>query len=238
MEESIVDEDQDVYHRRDWVSNAKGYCEGYWSYQSINAKSQKVKEEIEYPYQTAMEDFWGEIYEQLVTRDQWMVDSLANLFEETFNRKELSRVEAAELIVNFVQDIEYTFVSTEICTDYELREYRGRCIGEQKFGILAPSEFMHTLKGDCDTRSVLLYALLKKFDYLPIIVVSREYAHAMIAIDLPVTGDHIRYQGIEYYFWETTATGWSVGMLPPSMNVLDYWKVALPPFTLKTSELL
>ena len=88
---------------------------------------------------------------------------------------------------------------------------------------------MYELNGDCDTRAVILYELLNRMGYETIIVVSREYGHAMIAVDLPIIGDHIEYKGRHYYFWETTAKGWKAGMLPPSYPQIPYWKVALAP---------
>ena len=88
-------------------------------------------------------------------------------------------------------------------------------------------EFLYSLSGDCDTRSVLLYTLLKQVEIDPIIVISNEYAHAMIAVDIPGAGDYIIHKGKKFYFWETTNTGWLPGMLPPGVNNLAYWRVTL-----------
>ena len=71
------------------------------------------------------------------------------------------------------------------------------------------------------------YVILEHMGYDPMIVVSDEYAHAMLALNLPAQGDYIRYAGKKYYFWETTATGWGIGMLPPESNNKEYWKKAL-----------
>jgi hypothetical protein len=58
-------------------------------------------------------------------------------------------------------------------------------------------------------------------------MISNEYRHAMIAIDLPASGDHIIHKGKKFYFWETTNTGWLPGMLPPDTNNIAYWKITL-----------
>ncbi len=111
------------------------------------------------------------------------------------------------------------------CEDFETDGQP--CIGNVPLGIISPYEFIHSLYGDCDTRSVLLYVLLAEMGFDPMIVVSDEYAHAMLALNVQAQGDHIRHEGKKYYFWETTAAGWPIGMLPPDVNNINYWKIAL-----------
>ena len=49
----------------------------------------------------------------------------------------------------------------------------------------------------------------------------------MLAIDIPTEGDFFEHKGRKFYFWETTATGWMPGMLPPEMSNKDYWTIIL-----------
>ena len=187
--------------------------------------SYNTREGLPYPH---YEDphyatYWGNVYQTLVTERSSTFDAVRDSLAAIILNQNLDAYEAANLLVTFVQDIEYTLIKTDDCTDDDNR----RCLGNQKFGLLTPTEFLYELQGDCDTRAVFLFKLLADFGYDPIVVISREYLHAMIAINLPASGDYIEHQGIKYYFWETTAAGWQAGMLPPSYPTVDYWKVAL-----------
>ena len=52
--------------------------------------------------------------------------------------------------------------------------------------------------GDCDTKSIYLFAILKKLGYDVAILVSDFYQHAILGIALPGRGDYIKYQGKKY----------------------------------------
>lgn len=181
------------------------------------------------PYrQDYYEEYWGRVYGHLVARESLEINQLADSLMNIIIQEGYDHYEAADLAVSMIQDIPYSLIKSDECEDADVKP----CIGNQKFGLLAPSEFLYELHGDCDTRAVLLHQLLSKLGYETIVVVSREYEHAMIAIHLPVAGDHIEYKGIPYYFWETTAKGWRAGMLPPSYPQVSYWRVALGPMQL------
>jgi hypothetical protein len=49
----------------------------------------------------------------------------------------------------------------------------------------------------------------------------------MLGINLPYAGDHKRYRGRNFYFWETTNVGWMPGVIPPDWGNIDYWEVVL-----------
>ncbi len=166
--------------------------------------------------------YWHQVYDQLAKQNESSIQFLVDSIKQIGKEQELSRIDLAELAVTFVQDIPYTLISGEDCEDYN-----GSCVENEAFGILSPYEFLHTLHGDCDTRSVLLYVVLRSLDFNPLIMISREYLHAMIALDIPAYGEYVEYGATRYYFWETTAKGWRPGMLPPDTNNKDYWRIAL-----------
>ena len=168
------------------------------------------------------EEYWRNIYYELVQHDAATISFLQDSLKNLAIQASLSRNDLARLIVSFIQDIPYNYVMPGPCDRDD-----HPCRGNEKFGILSPAEFLFTLTGDCDTRSVLLYSMLKYFGFDSLIVISNEYRHAMIAIDLPATGDHLYYKGKKFYFWETTNTGWLPGMLPPETNNIAYWRITL-----------
>lgn len=171
-------------------------------------------------------DYWNSIYSQVYHEQKDYINSIITSLNNLRKDRELNRNQFARVIVSFVQDIPYTLVLAEQrCEDRT--DYEGPCVSDVKYGIYTPIEFLYNLRGDCDTRTLLLYTILKQFDYNPIILTSREYAHSMLALDIQASGDFILHNGRRHYFWETTAEGWDVGVLPPSSKNKNYWKKTL-----------
>jgi hypothetical protein len=217
---------EDYLHNRSWKGfQGNNYCVNYEAQSDLSETYWGLREEIQVPraYWSADNQYWGYIYQELARQNSDVVSYLADSLIQLASDRSLGRFETAELIVTFVQDIPYVLITNEECEE----DYEGPCRAHETFGILSPYEFLYSLQGDCDTRSVLLYALLKHAGFRPIIVVSEQYAHAMIALDVPATGDYIEYEREKFYFWETTSHGWKPGMLPPDSNNVQYWKIAL-----------
>jgi hypothetical protein len=219
----------DFFHQRSWnvYGSSQQECMGF--------NTQKVDHDLslsqrnDFPYPTYRKDsyasYWGKVYHRLSSMESTALTNIHDSLTHLIIQNEYDHIQTAEMVVSMIQDIPYSLIKTDECLSEDVQP----CLGNEKFGLLSPSEFMYELHGDCDTRAVLLYKLLSSLGYDTIIVVSREYGHAMIAINLPTSGDYIEYQGVPYYFWETTAKGWRVGMLPPSYPEVDYWHIALGP---------
>ncbi|MEQ8362162.1 MAG: hypothetical protein RIF39_17685 [Cyclobacteriaceae bacterium] len=210
-------------HHRSWnkYSFDSLYCLSYQLSSTTSDLSRESRLKT-YSRDRNYENYWRDIYFELYNSDKENINFLQDSLQQIATQYQLTRNELAKLIVSFVQDIPYSYVMPGPCdrTDHP-------CRGNEKFGILSPVEFLYTLTGDCDTRSVLLYAILKHFGYNSLIMISNEYRHAMIAIDLPASGDHIIHKGRKFYFWETTNTGWLPGMLPADTKNVAYWKITL-----------
>jgi len=210
-------------HYRSWnkYSFDSLYCLSYQLSSNASDLSRESRNKA-YSMERNYENYWRDIYYELYSADKESINFLQDSLQQIAIRNQLTRNEFAKLIVSFVQDIPFSYVMPGPCdrTDHP-------CRGNERFGILSPVEFLYTLTGDCDTRSVLLYAILKHFGYNSLIMISNEYRHAMIAIELPASGDHIIHKGKKFYFWETTNTGWLPGMLPPDTNNIAYWNITL-----------
>ncbi len=168
--------------------------------------------------------FWHNLYLGLYTHDQNKMTSLQDSILALAGEREIAPQDLPYAVVSMVQDIPYNYIlSDDSCAFHT----SAPCVPLQRYGILSPVEFLYSLSGDCDTRTVLLFSLLKDMGYDPIIVNSNEYHHSMLAIDLPTEGDYFTHKGRKFYFWETTATGWMPGMLPPDMSNKDYWTIIL-----------
>jgi hypothetical protein len=168
--------------------------------------------------------FWRNLYYNLYDHDKGNLAPLQDSIIAFANKNGLQKADLIYTIVSMVQDIQYNYIlqddSCAVHQDFP-------CLGMESYGILPPVSFMYTLSGDCDTRTVLLFTILKNLGYDPIIVNSAQYGHSMLAVDIPSEGDYFIHKGRKFYFWETTATGWGPGMLPPEMNNIDYWTIIL-----------
>lgn len=215
-----------IYHQRSWKDSKywAEYCSNYTIESKYYDASRLYRNEIAPPNnEETFHGYWGNIYARLLQHESDRLWTLQDSLREIGISQSLNRLDFADMIVSFAQDIPYSFIMGESCDDAGDTP----CLANQKFGLLSPVEFLYTLKGDCDTRTTLLYKLLKHFGYDVKVVLSSEYAHAMLAVNLPVTGDFLTYQGKRYYFWETTNVGWQPGMLGADMKNINYWKIAL-----------
>jgi len=210
-------------HFRSWnkYTYDSVFCLGYSLTSNAVEPSYEFRNNL-YTLERNYEKYWRDIYYELYQTDREKISFLKDSLEQIARTNSLEKNELAKLIVSFVQDIPYSYVTPGPCEQLDRP-----CRGNEKFGILSPVEFLYSLTGDCDTRAVLIYTLLKHFDLNSLIVISNEYRHAMIAMDIPATGDYLIYKGKKFYFWETTNVGWLPGMLPPDVNNPAYWKITL-----------
>lgn len=213
--------------RRGWFDyNKNSFCLDYTIKNKTYKTSHSLKVNYRHPNTKNYITFWKKIYNKLYLNDK---DKLTNIYDSLSSIKvehQLNRTDFAKVIVSFVQDIPYTYLFTgNGCATRENKN--DDCLENVYLGILSPVEFMHSLYGDCDTRTVLLYCILKHFNYNPLILISRSYRHSMLALNIQSTGKYILHNGIKYYFWETTGKGWLAGIIPPDMNNILKWDVAL-----------
>lgn len=181
-------------------------------------------------------DFWGNLYDYLERTDTPSLDLVMNTFEEIHQKKKLNQMEFAEMVVSCIQDIPYSFIFQEECLSadsYEptirtiLKDCPDCCMGNVPFGIQNPVSFLQNLKGDCDTRTVIIYSILKHFNYDVAILNSTFYRHSILGINLPATGVHKKHYGKKYVVWETTAKYYPAGSLPSNFNDITHWNIVL-----------
>src|SRR5690606_18554511 len=101
----------------------------------------------------------------------------------------------------------------------------GECVGNEAFGILSPVEAISTLKGDCDTRALLLATVLKHYGIDAAVLSSELYSHAMLGVALNYRGESVYWGDTRYVTWETTAKGIRPGIMSPDMGIRNAWEV-------------
>jgi len=86
--------------------------------------------------------------------------------------------------------------------------------------------------GDCEDYSILSASLLKGMDYDVALLILPGHAALGIAGSDDLPGSYVTYGGVRYYYCEMTATGWSIGKIPPEYEgaSIDVYPVpGLPP---------
>lgn len=214
-----------VTHTRSWIEYMRnvGFCSMYAvNYADANAAAIN-RNSMNVPFYGDEDAYWLQVYSRLYLDSKDHIRSLQDSLTAIGRAGNLDRDDFARMVVSFVQDIPYEYVVPDDCNGTEASP----CNGQVAFGLYSPVEFVYGQHGDCDTRTVLLYTLLRNFGYEPLILNSHEYLHSMLALDITSSGDDFEYNGKKYAFWETTNVGWLAGMIPPDMNNKDYWFVAL-----------
>ncbi len=151
------------------------------------------------------------IYTDLMRSNAQPVRLLGNRFIEHIRERRLDSVEAAELIVTFVQRIHYAQPD------------------DQPFGILPPALVPAQDRGDCDSKAVLAVMLLRQAGIDATILSSDRLSHAAVGVALPVRGYPFRLGDRVYRYAELTTEGWPLGMIPPQHDKPHLWKVLPAP---------
>ncbi len=173
---------------------------------------------------------WYYIYQNLYQNDK---DLLKNIYQKYDSlRSGSNALEFARIVVSSIQEVPYTWILPESCFDannqQEINKSGYACLGNiKKYGIQSPLEFMANQKGDCDTKSLIIYSILKHFNYDVCILISEAYEHALLGINIPASGKYKMHQGKKYYTWETTVKGMDIGQISPQQSNMNLWEVAM-----------
>tara|TARA_R110002050_G_scaffold300104_1_gene467703 strand:- start:20443 stop:22197 length:1755 start_codon:yes stop_codon:yes gene_type:complete len=141
----------------------------------------------------------------------------------------------AEVMVSMVQSIPYYAVVEKSCNPFSYQDPMIRallsetpCEPYTRHGIKAPAEFLMNLKGDCDTRTLFLYGLLKSRGHDVAIFGSKKYKHSLLGIALPLDKPHFKIiNNKKYYLWEVTGKNFTPGVIPVEVADLKYWELNL-----------
>lgn len=169
---------------------------------------------------------WQSIYGELFKFNPKALSHIGDSLRDIAKKRKLNHLDYARLIVSYGQSMPYWYIIHQNTCD-SAPSYRYPCISGIPYGLLTPQETAALARGDCDSKSLMLYNLLRYLGFEALLVISDQYAHAMLAVQTYTTGAHVFYNGKSYYFWETTAKGWDAGMLPPDVANTNYWKIAL-----------
>lgn len=228
---------EDSLKKEETSWNEKGKQLIVWKWRDFKGKGHILKLPVDTGYvemiaatRQAMTGHDYSIYGKLDVLCDSLTSQLAELFKKEISAQNYSSSEkymrSMELIATAIQEIPYTLVlDTERCP-YRLggRLYRdqceacadakGCCDNVNPFAVYSPSEFFIKKTGDCDTRSLFAYAVMRKLGFKVAIMGSDSEAHSVLGV-LAEGRNYNRTgrgpQGEKYALWELTAKGWKMG---------------------------
>lgn len=181
--------------------------------------------------------FWNAAYKKLLRHDQEKVDSVADVVKTAAVQRNFTPLQTAEYLVTMIQEVPYVLVHDESCKDAVMK-YKGfiaqyhmqgkPCLPNVVAGVQSPYEFMHTLKGDCDTRTLFAHAVLNRLGISSSVWVSSVYGHSILGVGVPgSSGNRKVIKGIPHYAVELTAKNFRIGMVAPDQSQMSNWNVAI-----------
>ena len=145
-------------------------------------------------------DAWARFYRMAYRESAARLDRLA--LETTKVVPAGDPTETARKILSWVQG--FVYVRDEKGSDF-----------------IPPLTAAYGATGDCDSRAVVAAAILERLGIDAILMVSREYSHAMLAVDVPGGGQRFGFNGKKYLVGETTA---KVGLGMVAADMADWTK--------------
>jgi hypothetical protein len=180
--------------------------------------------------------YWNAVYTEFAHRDAPKLDSLLRYFQNEQKEKKLNPVQTAEMVVTFIQEIPYCLVHEGSCLEASkqagfIGDYHrsGKiCLPDIIGGVQSPYEFLHNLKGDCDTRSLLGFSILSQMGIPASVWVSEAYGHSVLGVGLGSGGSYYKMVGgIRHSAVELTAKGFRLGMISAEQGDMNNWEIAL-----------
>lgn len=139
---------------------------------------------------------------KLVEEGRTTIGNLTREFQRIFKQnRNWKRQDHVDFVLSFVQSLPYTL--DDVTTGYdEFRRYAVETLIEGG--------------GDCEDTTILVGAILRGLGEETALIFTP--GHIAIGVSGDFTGSSLTYNGIKYFYCETTGTGWTVGTLPASVG--------------------
>ncbi len=171
-----------------------------WAYRSRMYKLTLELNQADYIYYKAMPRGYSYAHYTREHDGHAVLDKVATSLWSLAKQHSLNEWEAINLVVAFVQQLSY---QQEVTCQMEWAKY--------------PIETLVENGGDCEDTAILLAALLRKLGFGTILMNPPGHMAVGIACN-NCNGSHIRYDGLQYYYVETTYPGWEIGDIPEQFN--------------------
>lgn len=149
---------------------------------------------------TLWQDAWSRFYRMAYRESAARLDRLAIEVARIVPRDDPT--ETARRVLAWVQGFAY------------VREGTG-------MDFIPPLAAAYGASGECDSRVVVAAIILERLGIDAILMVSREYSHAMLGVDVPGGGQRFEFNGKKYLVGETTT---KVGIGKVAADMADWTK--------------
>jgi len=160
----------------------------------------------------------SKIYNDFIKASNPVIDSMLKAMKMDMDKKKIRGNDMLNYVVTAIQTPRYTLLydkceymfGIDFINDCRPRaDGRGCCENIYPFGLFTPAEFILQKTGDCDTKSLVAYALLKKLGFNAAMLVgdTERGPHAMLGLTnvVPsIPSKYVLYKGRIYYPWEVT----------------------------------
>lgn len=165
----------------------------------------------------------SQLYSDFVSVSESVIDSMTNALKLDIEKNKFREdIQVLNYVVSAIQYPNYTKIThLEECPCNDMgrdwvndcaprKDGRGCCNNVVPFAVYTPTEFIYYKTGDCDTKSLIAYAILKKMGYDAAIIVgdTKGGPHAMLALAnvRPIVYSKYVKQNSKIYFpWEVTS---------------------------------
>lgn len=168
-------------------------------------------------------------YAALYEHDRPLLKTMVVEMKKKIMKENWNYIQALEYVCSSIQYIPYTLVLStgkqrcpsvingeSFSADCEVQlNGRGCCNDVNPFGVYAPFEFVYKKTGDCDTRALLAFTLLKEMGFDVAVMTSVSMHHSVLGIYIPSKGylpTGRNPNGKKYVLWELTSPHWRLGM--------------------------
>jgi len=187
----------------------------------------------------------GNLYVDFIKISEPVISSMYSAMRNDVENKKLNKFDVMNYIVSAIQTPTYTKITNEPnecpCKDmgidwtsdcYPRTDGKGCCNGVIPFAVYTPAEFIYQKTGDCDTKTIIAYALFKKFGFDAAVLtgytsndIRNPGGHCMLGVagvkpNMPAST--VKYQGHIYYPWEVT--NFDPSFVLGNMNMWKVWK--------------
>lgn len=221
----------------DSLANPTEYETAEWKWKDFEGKAHNInfkfpKGSLEKARQNRL---MNADYSPLYQTDRKLLSDLVSQMKTEIKKNNLKYMEAIEYVCSSIQYIPYTLVLPSLgvsgntnecpcqingnlyvdnCTAKGLNGF-GCCNDVNPFGVYSPFEFVNNKTGDCDTRSLLAFTLLKEMGFDVAVMGSEAGHHSVLGINLPNNNNlsvGTNLTGKKYVLWELTSPYWRLGM--------------------------
>jgi hypothetical protein len=179
-------------------------------------------------YRTGYKDDFDEtkIYLDFISVSLPAIDSMTKAMKIDMEKNSISGYAMMDYVVTAIQNPVYTKIThLNECPTFDMgqnwlndcrerEDGRACCNNVIPFAVYTPTEFIVQKTGDCDTKALIAYAILKRLNFSAAILIGEAGSgndaggHAMLGVanvvpEIPTK--YVTYRGTMYHPWEVTS---------------------------------